>query len=248
MERQPVAGGVPGSDLEVVDRHRPHRVGGGPDPHHRAVTVEAAQRLYPLRPACCVAVAETAGDALQRCVESTPQVARVEQDEADPRPVGGMDDGVPHGVGVAVGGAVDVVVDVVELGHGGDPGEHHPGEDRGGQLRQGVWVEAARHRQHLLTPSPEVPAIVVGAMAQRPVEDVGVGVDQPGQGDPVEADRPVGWLDAGGHVDDDPVSLHDGDVGHQPVAAQPGPGGVECGHGSIGMRTPRSRATSTALG
>ena len=171
------AGGPGGHGRHGRRVDRPHAVDGGPDPEPGPV----AEGAGPRGPAVGVAVAETDLGAGQRpAVEPAPQVAGVEQGEPDPGPAGRLGQRLPHLVGVGVGPAGRVVVQVVELAHGGDPGQRHLGVGGGGQLQVAVRVEDRGDLVHQLPPAPEVPPAAMGAPAQRPVEGVRVAVGQPG--------------------------------------------------------------------
>ena len=135
----------------------------------------------------------------------------------------------------------------MELAHGGDPGHQHLGERGPGQPEQRVGVEAEGEVVHAVPPAPERAGAGLGPRPERPVEHVGVAVEQPRHG---QAGQPDGARRRPADVGRDPRqhrSLRfEQHAGHGLLAAQPRPLGVPRGHDGMGRRTLRSAATSRA--
>ncbi len=162
--------GEGGGDLgELGAGHGADGVDGGADPGHRV----GAQLLDPGGPGLGGAVAEPALDALHRDVDTTGQVAGVQERQPDARVRRGLAKGLAHLVGP--------VVQVVELPHGRHAGDRHLAVHRRGQLQVALGRQLGRDRVHGLAPRPERAAVVVRPTAQRPVERVRVGVGEPRQ-------------------------------------------------------------------
>ena len=89
------------------------------------------------------------------------------------------------------------------------PGEDHLGEHRPSERMVGLGVEAVGDGVHGVAPRPEVPAVVVGAPAQRAVEDVAVAVGEPGEDDPPEPDVALRGRGVRADVTDPVVVDHD---------------------------------------
>jgi hypothetical protein len=193
VQRSPPAA-TPGHDrVHLLGRHRADRVEGRAGPRaggDHAAGVEP-ERVHTLRPPGRVAVAEPHLRTGERQhpgpVETTGQVAGVEQGQAQASLGRRLDQGPPHRVGVSVGTPVRPVVQVVELADAAHPGQRHLGVNGPGQLEIAVRVEPGRGLVHALTPGPEGPPACLGTGPERAVEGMRVRVGEAGQGETAEA-------------------------------------------------------------
>ena len=238
VQRRVAFAGVRGDYAHRLGVDRADAVDGGRDAHPGAI----GQVVDASRPGVGVTVAE--GDLLQLegpAVHAAAQVAGVDQRDPDPLLGGGVDQGLPQLVAMAV--------EVVELADGGDAGLEHLAEDKAavlevvGRVPLGVAV-------HALPPLPEVAAARLDLAPEQALERVAVDVGEARDRPALEGHR-VRWSESVLHHRRDATAL-DLDEHVLGAAAEPGLLGVPFARadqvvvGAIGMRTPRSRATSTA--
>ena len=154
-------------------------------------SVPSARSVDPRRPRVGVAVAEPLLRAVEHCIagHARPQVARVEQRDANACRRCCLEQHLAHLVRLRIRRAAAIVVQVVELADAGEPGQHHLGERRRGQVAVRVGVEPVGKRVHPIAPRPERAGLAMRAAAQRPMERVAVRVGHSRQRQPGE---PVG--------------------------------------------------------
>ncbi|OPZ51803.1 MAG: hypothetical protein BWY91_02578 [bacterium ADurb.BinA028] len=163
-------------------------------------------------PGLDAAVAEPLLHTVERQVplggEPTLQVEGVQQGQSDPDLVRCPGQGSAHGVGVGVARAARTVVQVVVFADHGDAGQRHLGEGGPGQSEIEIGVEAFSDVVHLCAPSDSVVRVRLGASAQDPLEDMAMGIGQPGKDDTAEFDI-LGVAGRSGLDDDEPTIVHD---------------------------------------
>ena len=123
---------------------------------------------------------------VERFADPARQIAGVEEGEPDAGRTRGFPEGLSHHVGVVVTIPAGCVVEVVELTDAGHAGQRHLGVDGGREPPVRVGIEPGGDLVHALSPRPESPAAGMGASAQCAMEDVGVGIGEAGQDDPVQ--------------------------------------------------------------
>ena len=126
-------------------RHERHARHGGSDA--RAFTV--LQCIHALRPTVRIAIGKSLLDFVERStVHPTPQVARVDESDADAPRGSGLEQCLAH--------LVAVPVQVVELADRRDAGLQHLAKHVSAMFEVGFGVEVFRGSIHELSPLPEV--------------------------------------------------------------------------------------------
>ena len=162
--------------LQLVPRHRTHRVDRGTDPR-------VVERSHPFRPRIGVTVGEAHLHTLRWATDTRREIAGVEQADPDPHLVGRSQQRLAHLVGVVVRRPVGLVVQVVELADRADAGRAHLGVGVAGELEVRLRRELRGHGVHLLAPGPERSPLGLRPPAQCPVERVRVTVGEARDGE-----------------------------------------------------------------